>query len=385
MALCLAEARGIVRGTVVTRNEVLSGTLSATNNGLRVGTDHVRLEDVLSVAAEQSVHALRQPGAVRLRNGDVWPGRITRILAGSVSLRSAVLGSVATPLKAVQALEFQPGLEAVPEPALNTLHRTEGEPLPGQLLWLTSAKIAIDSPLGAIAVNRERLSRYVLAPYPGEFAVPKPGRAELQLVDGTVLQGELSSKPDCLVLKHPTLDELEFPLRLVRSVLAAAADVTWLGSAAAEVRSQPLTAPPDASPTVRYNRGGNKGTGTVRCLTILPNTTVSYRVNGPGTFRCSISPVSGHAGTVRLGITSGSKTIVERQVADAKQAPEWISADVDDSVTLEVSFVDGVRFPSGVVLGDAHVVARREAVRSRNEGMKTGNRSTRKVTRTDDE
>jgi hypothetical protein len=101
----------------------------------------------------------------------------------------------------------------------------------------------------------------------------------------------------------------------------------------------------------------------VRSIRIAPRSELAYRAGGRAgetvVFRATLSPIATARGDAVVRIVSGGKVLLERQVAASQEEAEAISVELPpgETFTIRVSFGRQLLFPSGVVLGDPHLVA----------------------------
>lgn len=363
-AVVLGAAAVCPAGVVQTRGERMVGPVAVRAGGLTVGERAAVAGEVLFALFDRPGETFRQPNTVRMTNGEAWHCDVLALAADKLTIRSNLFGTKEVQRASVRALEFQAKLP--PEAGLEaqTLYRRRGEPLPGAMLWISPTQIAVDSPLGAIAMDRKGVTRFILST---ELTLDADdGEAEVVLVDGSVLKGKLTLAAGQVRLRHAMLGELHLPAKVVRSVLCHAADVAYVTQLPFEARSTRLVAAAEKGDTVRRRLPGEASAhapGSVQSLCIQPATTVTFRLAGQSSggrvLRASVSAVDSARGAARLRVRAAGRVAFEKEISASPKAPEWISVALGESaeITIEVAFGASMRFPCGVVLGDPHVVA----------------------------
>jgi hypothetical protein len=238
------------------------------------------------------------------------------------------------------------------------------------LLWHTHDPIAVDSPLGAMALDRQDAARFILAgsTAKGAPAATPPAaatdEADIILADGSVLRGRLTIERDSLKLQHATLGELTIPAAAVRAFLRRPPGVTYLTDVAFAARSSPLVqaGPPPGLVEICLPDGSPEQAGkAIRTMTIRPETELRGRLGGGNNvFRATIAPLAGARGDARLRLLAGGKAVLDKKVSPAAEAGELVSADLGGGgeLVIEVTFEPAVRFPCGVIMGDPLVTAK---------------------------
>jgi len=362
--LSLACAAGAAAaGVVQTHAGRLTGHVTARAGGLTVGDKAAVTDEILFAIFDAPGRTFRPPNTVRMTNGEVWHCEVLALAGGKLKLRSPHFGTKEVDRRGVQALEFQAKLPPDDDLEADTLYRASGEPLPGSLLWVSPTQVAIDSPLGAMAMDRSEATRFLLTK--ATRSAEAADKAVAVLRDGTVLRGELKLAAGRVLLKHETLGELSLPVKAVRSFLRHAPGVIYLTDLALSATAAPLL---DATPSIRTVQDRRAGevpapAECVRCLTIHPATKLTVRLPakpaGPRTFRATLAAAAGARGGVRLRLSAGGKTLLDRAIPASQAAGACISADLPGrEVDIEVDFDEPVRFPCGIVLGDPHVVGK---------------------------
>jgi len=359
-AAALASPAEAGDGVVTTASGRIAGAVTFLADGrLRAGDRAVAWKDVLLAAVNADGRTLPQPHCLRLVNGETWRGRIVAYGDGKVTFGRWGIHGIDKGL--VRALDFIPNVPAGMD-EVATLFRAKLRPLPGTVLWIDAARIAIDSPLGVLTVPREGTTRYVFA-RAGDVALP-PGQDEVTLIDGSILRGRARPVRAGLKLSHAALGELDLPsaaIRTIRRRPAGTPNVTYLADVAnPSVRTRPLTAgTPTGRLTVEPPAAAGARRGEVTQIRIEAGTVVRYRVSVPdgACLAACVGPGPRSRGQAALRIRVAGKLILEKKVSPGAR-PTAISVRLPaaDEVTVDVSFSGPVRLPCAVVLGDARIV-----------------------------
>ncbi len=356
-AMLLAPALLADAGVVWTAGGRRVGDVAIRDGKLNVGGKDVAADEALVVVLEPPGHTLPQPNAVRLTGGELWRCEILSLTAGKLTLRSDIFGTREIDSSAVAALEFRADLPEAEGLDTRCLYRGESQPLPGELLWISRERIAVDSPLGALAVDRDGAARFLLRPAPRPAA---PGADEVALVDGSVLHGKAGFAKDAVLLTHEMIGELRLPVAAVRAVTRRADGVTHLAALKLSPSAEPLLGSGPAGKAIEAVPPGRQppGAACARSLTIRPTAEVALRLASAATFRATASPVAGARAPAVLEIAGGGKTLVSKPIAPGDE-PAEVSADAPAGrLVIRVRFADAEAFPCGVTLGDPHVLAK---------------------------
>jgi len=365
VVLCAALPAGA--DIVQTLYDRLEGGARLRADRLEVGGKTVRWGDLLYWIREGAGGTLPPPQAVRLTNGEAWHVQILGLSAKKLQVRSLLFGKREIDRGLIAALEFLPGLARETNLKVNTLYREKGEPIPGSLLWIDEQRIAIDSPLGVLTLQREGTTRYLFTQ--SSSAAGQAAEEEVCLVDGSILRGRVKPGERRVELEHAVLGRLSLPVAALRSILRRPPSVLYLVELPMEsVETFPLVAsgarPEKVAYPARRELGGRSKARWLRGIRILPKTTVRYRLpKGRGRkllFRTILGPISGSAGDVRLRITAEGRSVFDRELTAAEKR-EALSLKLPEGaeLRLEVDFGSRIRFPCGVTLGEPHLVPTR--------------------------
>jgi hypothetical protein len=344
---------GQIVGTVQTVDGRRRGALTINEGRLSIDRKAVEIGDVLLAICEHETNKQASNGALRLIDGEIWYGNILGLEDYQVLLQSPTLNSRKVPLKQIASIEFQAGKTIGGEPG--TLYRTEGEPIPGKLIWIRNKDVAIDCALGIVPIPRGSVQRLVLA-------APRPlvdwSKDEVGLVDGSLLRGTLTAANDRLVLDHGTLGSLSLEWSKIRYFRRAAKDVIWLDSLKGKVtdRVGPVLPPPAPSivPATQSDH--------LRVIRMMPRTVTHYELpvgTSKRVFRATLAPVPGCRADVNVRVKDGRRVLWEQKITMSSNAVE-VAVDLQGAkrFTIEVDYGDQLAFPCGVDWRDAHVLVR---------------------------
>lgn len=299
---------------------------------------------------------------VELATGEFVRGSLLGLDKGILKLDSPLFGECLFSATSVARIGFR-GPEVMPDPIKPRLVYRENErPVPGTLLGMNEAKIALDTPLGAVELARNGILAYAFsAPAP----VPlKPGESELVLRDGGIVRGQAVVSGNEVALEHAILGTKKLPLSTVVAMKQAADGAIFLADLTPEsVRSLSALDDKEApEPWFSVTRGLPFRGGAVQEIRIEPPTTVRYRIEArPGTspaFRALARPLDGARSAAILRVKLGEKLICENKMApDSAPVPVQAAIAGGGGLTLEVDFGGERQFPCGVVLEDPVVEA----------------------------
>ncbi len=157
-------------GVVLTGSARQEGAIAVAGGVIQVGKASVKWPDVRVAVNDSADRAAAEPDALHLANGEVWTGKIAKAGGGQVTLVSALLGSRVVKTAELQAIDFVPGLPAPTAAKTGRLYRVKGRPVDGDLVWIEADRAAVDTALGAVAMDRKLLQRYVFASKPQQPA-----------------------------------------------------------------------------------------------------------------------------------------------------------------------------------------------------------------------
>ncbi len=331
-----------------TRAETVSGWLTGTpaveDGQLLIGGKAVDLSGLLLLkTGVKSAGDVTGP-RLELVNGDVLKADILRIEEGKLVIRHAVFGEIHVAVSHVAQAIFSPGPLIKSKPGV--LLHSNGNRIPGELLWIRDDNIAIKCSLGVIPLPRGRVRGYVFGQ-----AAPSGAADTMVLADGSTLSGKLSLDQQNLVLANDMLGSVKLAVtnvvRVTRKIpgVARLTDLRW------DVREQVGPIPPPAPYPVRDESDP--------AMRIFPRTIVRYALPQSGhtrRFRATLAPVadSRTAATVRIR--------VQDKKASYTVSPETSGVDVDfelglaGEMEITVDCPEKVSYPCGIELHNAFIV-----------------------------
>jgi hypothetical protein len=328
--LTLALAAAAAGGVVMTLDARLEGDVTFAEGAVTVGGKTVPWAQVIDVVHEPAVRTIPPPGAVYTVGGEIWRGEVLRLAGGRLAARFPLFGEREVSQKSVTAIEFAPGAPSLGPivhenlmTAPGTLYREGAEPLPGTLLWIDHDRLAVDSPLGAVTLDRDGCLAFAFN-REGLNLLNQAGRDTVGLVDGTVLVGKVSVGDGVVRLEHATFGEVEIDAALVRHVARH-------------------------DPRVRRLPGCDLLRAPSTCEMTLPT--------GRGraaTFVARLRPLPGAHGDARVCIAVGETVLLERAFGPRDDAVT-LRRDVPAGGDLRITVDRGERlgFPCGVRIEDA--------------------------------
>ena len=343
------------RGHIQTTHGRHKGSLSVTEGRIGVGTETIELGELLIAVTDARSQPASEPHALRLKNGEVWPAKILDLEKNQMSVESSLFNKRNVPLAQIASLDFQPQqtfAQRATEPG--TLYRTQGEPIPGKLVWIRDKDIAIECVLGVVPVPRDKVRSFVLSA-PGTPKSDDLKQDEIGLTNGSVLRGKIAGKEDRIVMEHPVLGSLAFEWGTVKYIQRARENVTWLEQL--KVASLEQTGPVASPPPPAMKRSSDQR--HLRATRILPHTVVSYDLpfRGDGKLRGELAPVSGCRADMKVELLVDGNSIWKKHVAaNSDPMPLDISLPKGSQITINVNFDKRLAFPCGVDWRDAHVI-----------------------------
>jgi len=334
-------------GYVWVGRDIHPGAVKLEGDRVTVGEKKWKLDAVAMVVPHgRSAASIRTP-AVRMRDGQRWPAGVDRIERRMLIVEGPLVGRREIPLTRVAGFDLTLALSpAQTRPPV--VVQAEGEPIPGELLWLDEQRIGIDSPLGVLKLPRSRATRV-------ELAAPRPATDTdvLRLLDGTVLHGPVSLKDGRVAIDHATFGELDFALDAVAAIVRRDADRRWLDDAshwrltARDVFGQPRSAAPgiDADGSVAV-----EAPATVE-LTLPADFDADRLV-------LMVEPLTDAAGDATASFSAGGQSLGSQRVRPT-DGPSIIDLKLPagaETLSIDVAPGDRLRFPAGVVLRDAQLI-----------------------------
>ncbi len=339
-------------GVAVTTNIRRQGTLKVENGQLTIGNNALTDEVILTINPRQPLADVL-PGAVHLVDGEIWQAEVRNIEGKLLSIRSKFFGERKVPLARLASVEFIAGEPDDPrEPG--HLYRSDGEPIPGKLVWVRNKDIAIRCPLGVIPIPRPVVQRFVLVePTPP----PERNTCEIGLMDGTLIFGKSRFEGSQLVVAHEILGELKLDWSSVRYLRRNLAGLTWLDTLKRTVVESIGPALPPPPPQLLDSTSDHH----LRSLRIMPHTVVRMRLpSGPhtgATFRAQLATVPGCRADLKVSILAGSATVWKQTLpAGSNPIPLSVNLSNAEELTIVVAFSGPLAFPCGIDLRDAHIL-----------------------------
>jgi hypothetical protein len=351
----LSLASASFGGLVVTKTGRQEGALAAQPGVLRVGDAAVNLPDVLLAFNDRPATRSAMPVTLYARSGEIWRVTLEKLADGQLSVVSdAGPRTVAAAL--LQAIDFTNALPTFAGGEGGVLYRAKGKPTPCSLLWIDESRAGIDTPLGAIAVSRPELQRYIFSDPPeGSPPAAAADADELGLADGSIFRGQLEADGEGLVLKHAVFGSLRARPDTWQWIRRRPAGLAYLAEVQpASVETFPLIR--QQAPTPRIEPSGS-GQHCVGRISLWPKTIVRYQLPGGNlAFRGALSLAPGSRGAAQVRFVADSRTVFEQTLAPDAPAPVLVAFESPGGAfSMEVDFSKEVRFPCRVVLDDAYV------------------------------
>lgn len=348
-------------GLALTTKGSHSGSLQAKDGTLLSKDKPVAFDDLL-LALNPRRAATASKGAIRLVDGEIWQAEIRGVDKDKVSIHNPFFGAREVPLARIASLEFQAAEDSAPrEPG--HLYRTDGEPIPGKLVWVRPKDIAVDCALGIIPIKREFVERFV-------FSAVRPvtqSADAIGLMDGTLLYGTATVAGSQLAITHPVLGELKINWDAVHYLRRHREGLHWIDQLKQSVVESIGPALPPPPPTTLAALDDSH----LRALRIMPHTvfkmTLPKSANGT-TLRARLVPVPGNRADLKVTLLAGERAVWTQNLL-ANSKPISLSADVSNApeLFLRVEFSGPLAFPCGIDLRDAHVLTGALATTSESE------------------
>jgi len=238
----------------------------------------------------------------------------------------------------------------------------KGKPVPGSLLWIDGDKVALETPLGVLALTRKEMKRAVYEDKDSTNAAA--GREdEIALVDGSVLIGQITPGKDGFIVKHALMGEQIIKPDSWRWVRRHPAQVEYLADEQpASVLGTPLIRQAPPAPRVEVSRGLEEGCVFVRRMYVWPKTVVEYKLPGKQGEKARVSAVlnlaAGSKGNAKVRFRTGERTLFERLMTIESPVPVVVSFDAEAGsvMALDVDFDKMIRFPCSVTIDDAFMI-----------------------------
>jgi hypothetical protein len=355
-------------GVAVTRSGRHEGPVELKEGKVRAGGREIALDEILLLGLNPTRRTLPPPNTLRLREGEIWRGRILGLSRAGIEFSSIMFGRHRVPVALVDTIEFTANAPADPSAPPGSLFRAKGEPIPGQLLWVNEQQIALDTkgPLGVFTLSREAAAGYRFAPPPDPPTPRDPAAGdEVTLIDGNILRGSLTAKGATFRLTHALFGKLTLRPEGVRSIVRRANDVVYLRDLSPASSSlKPLVTEGAAEAARKVLPGGTSApkTGFTESLWIAPGGVVVYRpaLGREAQFAAIAAPPENARGTVRVRVSAGERAIAEARVSPGGEPVELAgTVRPGEDLTLAVEYAGPLRFPSGAVICDGYLILKR--------------------------
>lgn len=359
-AWAVAAGAHVRAGVAITVGGRHDGPLAFAPNALRAGDKTLPWDDVLLAVNDRQAEKPVAPERIHLVDGGVVCAE-ARLAGGKLTLASPLLGSLVVDVAQVTAIDFSAAAKGEAGRGEGVMERRSAGPLPCTIVWIKGDRVGVKSVVGAAALEKRDLVRYVFPKSEGEIgAEAAPGRDEVTLVDGSVLRGQARVEPDGLVVKSGTLGEIKVPNDAWQSL--------WRGGSSQcsllalmqprDVRRFPLVRRlADGPSAVRARPGAAEG--FVQRVVLRPHSIVTYDVPGEAgqTFvlNAGLGLLDGSRGGARVTITVGDRVVLDAKLdpAATTSVPVSVEATAGGTLVIEVDFAEQVRLPCGVALDDA--------------------------------
>lgn len=351
-------------GVVITASGRHDGTLAIAPDALRAGTTSLPWDDVLLAVNDPQPEKPVASERVHFTGGGALAAE-ARLAGERLTLVSPLLGTIKVDLANVSAIDFSAA--APPEGAGDegVLERRSAGPLPCSLVWIRGDRVGIRSVVGAAALEKRDLVRYV---FPAAAAAEAGGGGdEVTLVDGSVVRGEAKAEQGGLLVRTTALGDVKVPHDSWQSLWRGGSSRSSLLALLEprEVRRFPLVRRlADGPAAVRARPGSTQG--FVQRVVVRPRSIVVYDVPGEAgqtvLFNAGMMPMEGSRGGARVRISVDDRVVVDRAVEPgeaAERVPVSFEAPAGGTLAIEVDFADVVRLPCGVTLDDAMFLQKR--------------------------
>lgn len=363
-AAILAPVRDAAAGTVVTAAARQEGKIELDAGTVKAGAAQVKWADVLVAFNDEFPGVAVPPEVLHLRNGESWAGDIVKVAGEQAAINTPLFGKREFPSAMVKAIDFKPGLPPIQAGEEKMLYRTRGSPVPGSVLWVEGEKVALETPLGVLALTRKEITRAVCGLVTNAVAAPAANSDEIALADGTILSCEVTPSKDGLVVKHPVLGSQVLKPDSWRWVRRHRDNVVYLADTKpVSVVATPLIRRAPPAPRVEPSRGTEKeGAMFARRMYAWPKTVSEYMLPGVNGRKTIVSAVvslaAGSRGDAVVRFRVGEKTAFESVLKQEKPGPVAVSfeAEAGSRLAIEVDFDKVLRFPCSVTVDDAVAV-----------------------------
>jgi hypothetical protein len=333
----------------VGRAETISGRLGGkpdiANGRLTLNGRAVDLKDLLLL--DTGIKSAGDPSGkrVELVNGDVLPAEVLGLDEEKLAIKHGLFGEIEVALAAVEQAIFMPGPSAKADPGV--LVHSNGNNIPGELLWIRDDNIAIKCRLGVIPLPRARVRSFV-------FSKAKPSTTTVDtvvLADGSKLSGSLTLDEKALVLTHDALGPVTLAITDVVRIERTISGVTPLTNLSGTTREQTGPIPPPAPVVVNSESG--------ETLRVFPHTVVRYALPKAARsrrFRATLAPVANS----RIPLTAHVRAGNNKKTYTVPPDSAGVDVDIDLGKSGEIEIIvdapETVSFPCGIEWRNAFLV-----------------------------
>ncbi len=380
LAICVFGAAAIAltadrcsAGRVVTLDGTLSGEMSISGGQLKIARHAVDFGQVLLLETDAAL-TQSEPYVVHFKDGQQWPVRIDRLVGKKLHLRSSVIGECDVEVALVRAIDFVANGGDVPKAAstaatpggpIGVLSLDGAEPLPGSILWIDADRIAMQSPLGIIAIPRGRARRFLFSisdegkspgPIDQSAAPPSPpgtGDDDLYLRDGGIYRGKISIVAAGVELEAAMFNRISIPQGAIRGIVRDRAHVHFIDELPHQLVIRDLSGADKPGELV-----ATASEAPLRQLLLAPGSALTIPT-GAARFICTIATESGGRGDATLEISAAGKSLWRGTTRPGQEA-QAVAIDIPGGADLRIEAkpAGAAHFPCGVVLNDAIIAAR---------------------------
>jgi len=331
------------------RAETLSGQFTGTpeiaDSALRLGGQVLDLKNVLlwdtGITPPDATAAKR----LELVNGDTLVAEVLGLEEEKLLIRHTALGEMSLPVGDIAQALFMPVPSVVAAPG--TLIHSNGNKIPGELLWIREGNISIKCSLGVIPLPRARVHAFV-------FSERKPATKvgdTVVLADGSTLSGKLSLDKDTLLLDHDVLGPLELTVRDIARIARSLPGVTPFASLSGKIEEQVGPIPPPAPLLIQDESGES--------LRMFPRTAMRYTLpsgTGGKRFRATLAPVANSRIPMTAQIRAGSINKTFTVPSDSTGVEVDIELGSATQIQIITDSAETISYPCGIEWRNAFII-----------------------------
>ena len=282
---------------------------------------------------------------VLLINGDSLTADVVGLEEKKLVIRNKLLGEMRLPLADVAQALFQPGPAS--EAAPGTLIHSNGNKIPGELMWIRDDNISINCSLGALPLPRARVLAFV-------FSKAKPATTAadtVMLTDGSTLTGKLSLDKENFLISHEALGPLKLPLADVTRITRSLPGLSSLDTLKGEVLEQIGPIPPPVPLRVEGATGA--------ALRMFPRTTMRFKLpagNHHRRFLANLAAVANSRTPMTAILRAGSNTKTIDIPADSSGVSVIFDIGSADEIEIVTDSAGAISYPSGIEWRNAIIV-----------------------------